>query len=219
MNQHLKDPGASKLPYVHRVAGASKQIGVQFFSKLPKGYITPQARIPDSVSAEDYLQVVSKVSQSNRPNYMGCRIAIGSKFNISLWQDRLKDYEDQHVVNLIQYGFPLGIKNKQILCRKKVTNHASAKQFPREVSDFIKTELDHGTLLGPFSKPPLPEYHCSPIMTRPKDVTKRRVIVDLSYGDVSVNGATHMKAFLSSCSFPHLIMYYTRFCYLRNPSW
>ena len=37
---------------------------------------------------------------------------------------------------------------------------------------------------------PHDEYHCSPIMTRPKGGTKRRVIVDLSYGDEAVNAAT-----------------------------
>ena len=37
-------------------------------------------------------------------------------------------------------------------------------------------------MLGPFKHNPHPEFHCSPLLTRPKDGDKRRVIVDLSFG-------------------------------------
>ena len=36
-------------------------------------------------------------------------------------------------------------------------------------------------MLGPVDKVNSPHYHCSPILTRPKDDNKRRVIVNLSY--------------------------------------
>ena len=124
--------------------------------------------------------MVSKITDSGKLNYKGCRISIGSTFNIPLWQEKLRNYHDQHIVNLLQFGFPLGIKERHRLRRSKVTNHSSAAQFPKEVKEFIQTELQHGTLLGPFSNPPHSEYHCSPIMTQPKDVNKRRVIVDVS---------------------------------------
>ena len=51
------------------------------------------------------------------------------------------------------------------------------------MGDFIKKELDFAALLGPFKHTPHPEFHCSPLLTRPKDGDKRRVIVDLSFGE------------------------------------
>ena len=35
--------------------------------------------------------------------------------------------------------------------------------------------------MGPVSELNYPEFHCSPLMTRPKDDNKHRVIIDLSY--------------------------------------
>ena len=94
------------------------------------------------------------------------------------------------MVNLIQFGFPLGIGDRQQLNRQYVTNHSSATNFSKEVQEFINTEIQHGALLGPFPAPPHDQFHCSPMMTRPKDGNKRRVIVDLSYGEATVNGVT-----------------------------
>jgi hypothetical protein len=36
-------------------------------------------------------------------------------------------------------------------------------------------------MLGPFPDPPFPDLHCSPLMTAPKDGSRRRFIVDLSF--------------------------------------
>ena len=44
-------------------------------------------------------------------------------------------------------------------------------------------------MLGPFEKVPRPEFTWSPLMTVPKGLG-RRVILDLSYDDYSVNQAT-----------------------------
>ena len=178
------------LPFTHRVAGASKQVGVHFPRIVHNHYIHPRSHLARNATPHQYLQAVSKITTSGKPNYQHCKIAIESSFNINFWRERLNDYHDKHVVNLLQYGFPLGINNGNKLCRKQVDNHSSAVMFPTEVGEYIDTEKQHGTLLGPFTGPPHPEYHCSPLMTRPKDIVKRRVIVDLSYGDDSVNGST-----------------------------
>ena len=87
-------------PFTHRVTGATKQIGVLFSGDLPRGYIAPNTYLPPDYKADDYLRAVSEITKSNKPNYQECRIAIPSNFNISLW----------HLVNLLQFGFPLGIK-------------------------------------------------------------------------------------------------------------
>ena len=42
-------------------------------------------------------------------------------------------------------------------------------------------EMDLGPILGPLSHPPSDHFHCSPLLTRPKDSTDRRIILNLSY--------------------------------------
>ena len=68
-------------------------------------------------------------------------------------------------------------------------NHSSAKAYSGEVSPFISEELEQNALLGSFDQIPHFEFTCAPLMTRPKD-SGRRVILDLSYGDFSLNKAT-----------------------------
>ena len=42
-------------------------------------------------------------------------------------------------------------------------------------------KVSFGAILGPVDKIDHPHYHCSPILTRPKDNDKRRVILNLSH--------------------------------------
>ena len=134
---------------------------------------------------------VAEIDKTSKANYKEARIHISSCFNIKLWQKKLEAYHDKHLVNLLTYGFPLGIKDRDNLKRHVISNHSSATQYPEAITEYIEKELSEHALLGPFSQPPHALYHCSPLLTRPKGEHKRRVIVDLSYGDNnSVNGAT-----------------------------
>ena len=96
----------------------------------------------------------------------------------------------RHLINLLRFGFPLGIEHHQALCRSNVNNHSTAREYPNDIEAYIAKERDHGVLLGPFTEIPHNSYHCSPMLTIHKDGDTRRVIVDLSYGDNSVNGHT-----------------------------
>ena len=62
-------------------------------------------------------------------------------------------------------------------------------QFPEATQEYIAFEREFGTLLGPFNDVPHPTVTWSPLMTRHKG-SVRRVILDLTYGDFSVNKAT-----------------------------
>ena len=54
--------------------------------------------------------------------------------------------------------------------------------FPADVNYYLDKELSHLAMLGPFRQPTFPQYHTSPIMSRPKkDSSHRRIIVDLSW--------------------------------------
>ena len=54
-------------------------------------------------------------------------------------------------------------------------------QHPQAVEQYIVNEIALGAKLGPFHEIPSPHYHCSPLLTCPKDGNKRRVILDVSY--------------------------------------
>ena len=104
------------------------------------------------------------------------------------------DYHDKVVLDYIKFGFPLGIAKWSQIISNASENHASAKAYPDEVFAFIRDELAFDTLLGPFEQKPHPLFTWSPLMTRPKG-SGRRIILDLSYGEGSVNKATDRDLF------------------------
>ena len=174
-------------------------MGIAFSTSKTWSYIKQRGQLHNSCSIGDYLRVVSQVTHSGVPNYKGCRIALGSNFNLKLWEAKLRHYEDKQLVNLLRFGFPLGIIDRTPLARKHIENHTSAREYTPQVKDFIRKELNFGALLGPFDHPPHPEFHCSPLLTRPKDGNKRRVIVDLSFGKGdAVNQVTCKSAYEGS---------------------
>ena len=62
-----------------------------------------------------------------------------------------------------------------------INNHSSAIHFPDSFAEYIAKENGCGAMLVPVNKVNSPHYHCSPILTRPKDDNNGRVIVKLSY--------------------------------------
>ena len=60
-------------------------------------------------------------------------------------------------------------------------NHKSAIEHPEAIDEYIEKEVTKGALLGPVQERPSNKFHWSPMLTRPKAKTKRRVIVDLSF--------------------------------------
>jgi hypothetical protein len=83
--------------------------------------------------------------------------------------------------DLLQYGFPLDLDKSSFIPNLAVTNHGSALQFPAEVDNYFCEEIGLGSIFGPYQNPPFADLHCSPLMTAPKDGSKRRIIVDLSF--------------------------------------
>ena len=136
-----------------------------------------------------YLHVVSQVLESGCPNYKGRRVPLASSFNLDFLRSEIHDYHDKRLLDYLTFGFPLGLANNVTIENNADTNHSSALQYPEAVEDYISTELSLGALLGPFDHPPHPCFTWSPLMTRPKG-SGRRVILDLSFGDHSVNKAT-----------------------------
>ena len=100
---------------------------------------------------------------------------------IDEWQKVIKGYWYTQLIDLLRFGFPLDFNRNSVLkCDNK--NHSSATDFPLDVEAYLKEEMEHGAILGPFINSPIPGCHKSPFMTRKKpNSIHRRVIIDLSW--------------------------------------
>ena len=127
------------------------------------------------------IQIADIIRQTGVPNYQAARFPLSLGLNIEAWEHLLKDNPDKFLIQYLKFGFPLSICNHDNLKISKVTNHHSAIQYPRAVQDYISKELKHGALLGPVNHIHSPHLHCSPLLTRPKDEDKRRIILNLSH--------------------------------------
>ena len=114
------------------------------------------------------------------PNKLEARIPLVSGLNIEAWEAYLRDYPDPLFIEYLKFGFPMSILEHKALNITSVVNHHSATQYNQVVHEYFKTELDKGTILGPVTEIHSDMFHCSPLLTRPKYVVKRRVNVNLS---------------------------------------
>ena len=144
----------------------------------------------------DYLDIHRKVRADGRPNFCGLQLPVPSKLNSEKFFQYLSDYWDWQIPFFVKFGFPLDIDRKKRL-QSDLINHKSALQFPEHVEHYLKEEIKHQAILGPFSTPPIP-LHTSPFLTREKSGSdKRRVIVDLSWPQgASVNDTVDSSSYM-----------------------
>ena len=92
------------------------------------------------------------------------------------------------MVELLEYGFPIGFSGKLNKSSGPVKNHKGVTEFPNEVLKYLEKEKSYGAILGPFTRVPFSEGFCiSPLNTvSKKDSLERRVILDLSFPEGSV---------------------------------
>ena len=148
----------------------------------------------DSNDPVAYLRAVDLISESGFPNYKLARIPLTSSFDCEYLEPQMVDYHDKVVLDYIKFGFPLGIEHRSSIVSNASDNHSSARAYSDEVSSFVRDELAFEALLGPFDTIPHTLFTWSPLMTRPKG-SGRRVILDLSYREGSVNSATNRDLF------------------------
>ena len=129
-----------------------------------------------------YLRdLYNTVQRTGCYNFMAARKPVPSGLNIASWRRYLADYTDHNLVDMLEFGWPIHFDRSQPLTPVHM-NHHTANAYPEHVDHYIRTELGHGALLGPFAGPPVINLHTSPLMTREKkDSPHRRVIVDLSF--------------------------------------
>ena len=114
-------------------------------------------------------------------NFMGARVPLPSAVNVDKWEELLEGYHDSNITTFLHYGWPINYDRRSLLSPTH-TNHPSALQYPEDIQHYVDTEIAYQAMWGPFSSPPTPYLHTSPLMTRPKkDSDHRRVILDLSW--------------------------------------
>ena len=170
------------------------------FGFIPLG----EQQMPNSfettvIDTENLIEIHKIVKQTKKPNFMQARIPVTSQLNDEVWQDLLKDYWDQQLLQLLRFGFPLDFnRNRHLHCEGD--NHSSATQYPKDVDAYIQEETSYGAILGPFKENPIQNSHTSPFMTRNMpNSDRRRVIIDLSWPlGASVNAGIDKDNYLGS---------------------
>ena len=151
------------------------------------------------IDTNNLIEIHEIVRKTKKPNFMQARIPVTSQLNVEVWQELLKDYWNQQLLQLLRFGFPLDFnRNGQLQCEGG--NHSSATQYPKDVDAYIQEESSYGAILGPFKENSIKNSHTSPFMTRNKpNSDRRRVIIDLSWPlGASVNAGIDKDTYLAS---------------------
>ena len=130
------------------------------------------------------------VYEAFTPNHLGARIVLPHvKLDVKQWRFHLTGYEDIELVQLIEFGFPLGLESSPNL-ESSTRNHGSSYSWYGYVDKFICKEVIKGGMTGPFTLAPWWDTIVSPLMTAHKKPMSRRTVFDATFGEYSVNNAT-----------------------------
>ena len=175
---------------VHRDAYVpDKTLGFLIHSVEDFQFIGPDRSPVNITNIDQCLNIAATIASTGLPNYAQARIPLTSGLNIQEWEKELIDYHDKMLIQYLKFGFPLSLSDPGALKNSSTNNHHSALQYPTAVDDFLQKEISLGAIIGPVDRVASALYHCSPLLSCPKDDHKRRIILNLSHphGN-SVNG-------------------------------
>ena len=144
-------------------------------------FIGPDRDLIEFTSIDQCINIANAIQDTGLRNYRQVRIPIRSGLNLQAWEQRLATYPDKFLYQYLKFGFPLSVTNTDGLNNSNVSNHPSALAYPNAVQNYLDKETSCGAMLGPVDHIDSEYYHCSPLLTHPKDREKRRVILNLSY--------------------------------------
>ena len=151
------------------------------FGYIPLGPLLLPKTDKKKFRGTDPVKLYDITKNENTFNFMHSQIQVKSQLNPDIWATLLEGYWDKQLLYLIRYGFPLDFDKNSKLA-KNSDNHKSALMFPTDIDQYLTEEMEFGAIVGPFSEPPLTNFHTSPFMTREKPGgDHRRVIMDLSF--------------------------------------
>ena len=148
-----------------------------------KAHIPPLEHLTSEVGVHDVHEYINLARTGRSSQAHNCDVIwkpVGSNLNLLKWAHYLDKYKDTRLLQFMTYGFPLGDMNGDV-SRQDMENHSSAIEYG-------DTDRCH---YGSLTNIPADCCHISPLMSRPQEDNKRRIILDLSYGEEnSVNGIT-----------------------------
>ena len=144
-------------------------------------FIGPDRDLVTISTIPQCFDIAKIIRDTGLPNYMQARIPLSSGLNLQAWEYRLRDYPDKFLFQYLKFEFPLSLSNPTSPHNVDIRNHPSALAYPKAVDQYITKEVGLGAMLGPCDHRDFDHYHCSPLLTHPKDTDKRRVILNLSY--------------------------------------
>ena len=144
-------------------------------------FIGPDRQMVEITDIQQCVNIAQQIRSTGKPNYMEARYPLKSGLNLEAWIRLLFDYPDRKLLQYLTFGFPLSLSEPETLGNKVIKNHISALQYPEAVDRYLAKEFEAGAIIGPMSDINNFHIHCSPLLTRPKDTDKRRVILDLSF--------------------------------------
>ena len=150
---------------------------------------------------EFWLEANKRVRGSGRINAEGCKIKIPTDWDLGLFDELLAGYKDREfLTKYMTYGWPIEAPGVEAL-NEVPKNQKGARQNTNKLKNYVRTELQAGTVIGPFDNNPLGAgARFSPLDALPKkDSDDIRVILNLSYpvGGPSVNAACDKKYYLN----------------------
>ena len=134
-------------------------------------------------SIREFINAHEDVVASGKHNYEECRIPIPTKIRYDRLCGALGNWaidKESRVLELLKFGMPINCKTGYGV-KKPQKNHLSAVSFSEAIEEYLGKNNSSQAILGPFDKSPIPGLCFSPLMTVPKEDTKRRVIVDFSF--------------------------------------
>ena len=84
------------------------------------------------------------------------------------------------MLNLLRFGMPMDC-NAWFGIKRVQKNHFSAVTHKEAIETYLAKNTENQAILGPFTTSPIKDLCFSPLMSVPKEVSKRRVIVDFSF--------------------------------------
>ena len=157
--------------------------------KIPEKFDKPVYFLKNGKFTTDYFMDLSfSVKQFGTYNHLGARLKLDhSSINIERFRYLLGPYyHDLHILQFLEYGFPLGLVEDFVL-KPILRNHSSSYDYFTHIDKFLIKELSAGGITGPFLSSPFENLMVSPLMTAPKKPGSRRAVFDASFGDFSLN--------------------------------
>ena len=103
---------------------------------------------------KNYMKTVlcpflGSVQTRKNSQFSGARVPLKSQVNIEYWKQYLHEYWDRQLLEVSQFGFPLGFY-KNCPLKSETENHKSATVFPYDIQAYIDEERRFEMIISPF---------------------------------------------------------------------